>query len=358
MKITKEHWAQLVVVILIAVFLFLILQQCKSSGKSGGMPGGAPGGMGGAPSGAPAGGAAPNAKAGKDAKKGGDKAAGFGGAPGAPGAAGGAQQDAAANTVTVSAKTVKPETIIATVHVNGDVSSKSEVSTFPITSGKITQVRYDIGDKVNKNDIIAYVDPSKPGANYVASPVKAPVSGTIIECNVHAGDTVSPNTVIATIGSVTDIEIVVYVSEKYSKYLKNGLPAYLHLTAYPDEKFMTKITSVSPVVAKSTRTIKVSLELEKYDARIKPGMFASIDLVIQQRDNTIVVPKKALRTYNDEQCVFVINPATNTAERVIVTVGLTNDNEAQITSGLSAGQKVITAGSVTDGCPVRIADES
>ncbi|MBO6101230.1 MAG: efflux RND transporter periplasmic adaptor subunit [Spirochaetaceae bacterium] len=219
-------------------------------------------------------------------------------------------------------------------------------------------MRYDIGDKVTKNDIIAYVDPSKPGANYVASPVKAPVSGTIIECNVHPGDTVGPNTVIATIGSVTDIEVVVYVSEKYSKYLKQGLPAYLYLTAYADEKFLTRIASISPVVAKNTRTIKVSLELEKYDARIKPGMFASIDLVIQQRDNTIVVPKRALRTFNDEQCVFVINPATNTAERVIVTVGLTNDNEAQITSGLTAGQKVITAGSVTEGCPVRIADES
>ncbi len=356
MRITKENWAQLLVVIIIAVFLALILYQCQGSkkGAAGGMPGA--GGPGGAPAGAPAGGA-PNAKAsgkaGKDAKKGKGSAG-----PGAPGAQGGAPQEAVVNTVTVSAKTVKPETIIATVHVNGDVSSKSEVSTFPITSGKITQVRYDIGDKVNKNDIVAYVDPSKPGANYVASPVKAPVSGTIIECNVHPGDTVSPNTVIVTIGSVTDIEVVVYVSEKYSKYLKNGLPAYLHLTAYPDEQFMAKIASVSPVVAKNTRTIKVSLELEKYDARIKPGMFAAIDLVIQQRDNTIVVPKKALRTYNDEQCVFVINPTTNTAERAIVTVGLTNDNEAQITSGLTAGQKVITAGSVTEGCPVRIADES
>lgn len=338
MKITKENWAQLLVVLIITFFLFLMVFG-KITGKSAAQ--GGPGGPGG-PGGAGAPGGAPNAK-------------GAGGMPGAPG---GAPQDAAANTVTVSAKVVKPETIIATVHVNGDVSSKSEVSTFPITSGKITQVRYDIGDKVSKNDIIAYVDPSKPGANYVASPVKAPVSGTIIDCNVHPGDTVGPNTVIATIGSVTDIEVVVYVSEKYSKFLKLGLPAYLHLTAYADEKFLAKITSISPVVAKNTRTIKVSLELEKYDARIKPGMFASIDLVIQQRDNTIVVPKKALRTYNDEQCVFVVNPATNTAERVIVTVGLTNDNDAQITSGLSAGQKVITAGAVTEGCPVRIADES
>lgn len=338
MKITKENWAQLLVVIIITFFLFLMVFG-KITGKSAAQ--GGPGGPGG-PGGAGAPGGAPNAK-------------GAGGMPGAPG---GAPQDAAANTVTVSAKVVKPETIIATVHVNGDVSSKSEVSTFPITSGKITQVRYDIGDKVSKNDIIAYVDPSKPGANYVASPVKAPVSGTIIDCNVHPGDTVGPNTVIATIGSVTDIEVVVYVSEKYSKFLKQGLPAYLHLTAYSEDKFLAKITSISPVVAKNTRTIKVSLELEKYDARIKPGMFASIDLVIQQRDNTIVVPKKALRTYNDEQCVFVVNPATNTAERVIVTVGLTNDNDAQITSGLSAGQKVITAGAVTEGCPVRIADES
>ena len=150
MKITKENWAQLLVVIIITVFLALILYQCHGSGKgaAGGMPGGAPGA--GAPAGASAGGAS-NAKASGKAEKG--KDAKSGGAPGMPGGAPG-QQDAAANTVTVSTKVVRPETIIATVHVNGDVSSKSEVSTFPITSGKVTQVLHDIGEKVSKNEII------------------------------------------------------------------------------------------------------------------------------------------------------------------------------------------------------------
>ena len=334
---SKENWARVVVVFIIVIFSSLILIKVFSDvlEKKGINVPGAAGSAAGAP---------PNA--------------GGPGGPGGSGGPGGAPNDAVQSTVTVSAKTLKPETIISTVHVNGDISSKSEVSTFPITSGKITQIRYDIGDSVKANDIIAYVDPSKPGANYVASPVKAPVSGTIIDCNVHPGDTVSQNTVIATIGSVSDIEVVVYVSEKYSKYLKIGLPAYLHLPAFSDEKFMTKITAISPVVSKNTRTIKVSLGFDSYDNRIKPGMFASIDLVLQQRDNTIVIPKKALRTYNDKQSVFVINPTTNTVERAIVTVGLTNDNEVQITSGLSIGQKVVTAGSVTEGCSVRIADES
>jgi multidrug efflux pump subunit AcrA (membrane-fusion protein) len=357
MKITKENWAQLVVVFVIILFLGLIslklffpkgisfFSKIIGTQTQGGYPAGAAT-TGGAFAGKNAPGKnMPQSTSNKPMQGMRDKG------DNVPPAT-------AANTVTVSAKVVKPETIISTVRVNGDISSKSEVITFPITSGKISQIRYGIGDTVKTNDIIAYVDPSKPGANYVASPVKAPVSGTIIEYNVNLGDTVSTNTVVATIGSVTDIEIVVYVSEKYSKYLVLGLPAYLYLTAYSDEQFLAKITAISPVVAKSTRTIKVSLELEKYDSRIKPGMFASIDLVIQQKDNTIVVPKKALRTYNDEQCVFVINPSTNKAERVIVTVGLTNDSEAQITSGLSMGQKVITAGAVTEGSPVRIADES
>lgn len=337
--ITLENWAQLLVVIIIVFFMILIFMDKKGAKDAGGMPGG----MGGAPGmGAPGAGGKPN-----------------GGKPGngMPGMGGSAKPDEAANTITVSAKTLKRETIIQTVHVNGDVSSKSEINVYPITSGKVTRLNYDIGDSVAANAIIGYLDPSRPGTAYAASPVKTPVAGTIIDRKVNVGDTVSANTAIATIGSLTDLEIVVYVSEKYSNYLKIGLPAYLSLTAYPEEKFITKITAISPVVSKNTRTIKVSLELEKPDKRIKPGMFAAIDLVIQQHTNALVVPKGALRTYNDGYCVFVIDQ-NNCAQRAVVKVGLTNDKDAEITEGVNDGDKVITAGSVTEGSPVRIAGQN
>lgn len=339
--ITAEDWAKVLVIIIIVIFLTLIFLNKKGSNAMPmqGMPNGSPAmGQGMPPNANGANGANANAKGGMNAMAG----------------MGNSKKTEINNTITVSAKTLAKETIIQTVHVNGDVSSKSEISVYPITSGKVTRLNFGIGDKVSANSIIGYIDPSKPGTAYAASPIKAPIAGTIIDSTVNVGDTVSANTAIATIGSLTDLEIVVYVSEKYSNYLSVGLPAYLSLTAYPEEKFLCKITAISPVVSKNTRTIKVSLELEKADKRIKPGMFAAIDLVIQQHTNTLVVPKSALKTYNNGYCVFVIDQ-NNCAKREIVKVGLTNDKDAEILEGLKEGDKVITAGSVTEGSPVRIA---
>ena len=85
-----------------------------------------------------------------------------------------------------------------------------------------------------------------------------------------------------------------------------------------------------------------------------PGMFATVSLVIQEEDNSFVVPKSAIKTYNTDSTVFVIDE-NNTAKRVVVTTGISNDNDIQITSGLEEGMQVITAGSATEGSPVKVA---
>ena len=259
-----------------------------------------------------------------------------------------------ANTVTVSAKTIIPETIRSTVKINGEVESKSSINIYPDTSGKVTEIVKGLGASVKKGEIIAYVDPSKPGSAYAVNPVVSTVTGTVISMPVNPGDTVSSNTVIGAVGSLRDLKITVYVSEKYSGYLKKGLNAFVSFTSMQGEEFSAKVTSVSPVVNNLNRTIETVLELDKYDSRIKPGMFATVSLVIQEEDNSFVVPKSAIKTYNTDSTVFVIDE-NNTAKRVVVTTGISNDNDIQITSGLEEGMQVITAGSATEGSPVKVA---
>lgn len=276
---------------------------------------------------------------------------------GKPAAATGMTEKPAAAAVTVSVKTVAPETIQKTVLLNGEVSSRVETNIYPDTSGKISQVLKDIGDDVKRGDIIAYVDPSKPGSAYAASPVRATVAGTITYLPFHAGDTISSSTALATIGSLQDLEITLNVSEKYSSYIKNGLVAYVSLLSAPDTTFEAEITSISPVVNPASRTQQVTLKFNKNDPRIKPGMFAQVRLVIQEEENVFVLPQTALKTYNDDTTVFIVTP-DDKAKRVVVTTGISNDADTQITSGLVSGDKVITAGSVTEGSKIRIAPSS
>ena len=259
--------------------------------------------------------------------------------------------------VTVSVKVMEPETLQKTVLLNGDVVSKTQTSIYPDTSGKVSRLLKKVGDSVRRGEVVAYVDPSRPGSAYAASPVTATVSGTIIQLPCNVGDTIGTSSALAVIGSLDDLEIKVKVSEKYSAYLKNDLSAYVSLVSAPGESYTAHITSVSPVVDSSNRTQEVSLVLDRQDGRIRPGMFAQVRLVVLEARDALVVPLAAIRSYNDESAVFVV-AADNTALRKIVQTGLSNDNDIQITAGLAAGERVITAGSVTEGMKVRVAGDS
>ncbi len=265
---------------------------------------------------------------------------------------GGSQGDM--TTVTVSVKAMEPETLQKTVLLNGDVASRTETSIYPDTSGKVSRILKSLGDTVRRGEVIAYVDPSRPGSAYAASPVTATVAGTIIQQPYSVGDTIGTSNALAVIGSMQDLEIRVKVSEKYSSYLKVGLPAYVSLVSAPEEHFTARIASISPVVNPASRTQEVTLVLDQQDSRIKPGMFAQVRLVIIEEKDAFVVPLEAIRSYNDDSAVFVV-AADNTAYRKLVTTGVSNDNDIQIVSGLIQGDQVIVAGSVTEGMKVRIA---
>ncbi len=349
MKINGDLIGKIIVIVLVAAFLGLTFAEnrksnSKSSGFSGAMSMGAGGmpGMGGmSGAGGRSGGAGSAGTAGSGA-----------GTAGARTAA--ATAASTAKTVTVNYKAIEPETIQKTVRVSGDIASKTEVNAYPITSGKVTSILKKVGDTVTKGEIIGYIDPSKPGATYAASPVTSPLSGTIISMNASVGDNASAQQAFASVGTVKELTLTVYVSEKYSTSLRKGLPAYVSVTSAPGETFEARITGISPVINKSNRTVEVTLELNKYDSRIKPGMYASVQLAVNEINNTFVVPKKALHVWNDKTIVYVIDDE-NVARRVVVETGMTNDFEAEIISGLSAGDRVVTAGSVADGTPVRIA---
>ena len=113
-------------------------------------------------------------------------------------------------------------------------------------------------------------------------------------------------------------------------------------------------TTESVMDESASRTQEVDLILNQQDERIRPGMFAQVRLVILEEKDAFVVPLSAIRSYNDQPAVFVVSP-DDTARRVIVALGISNDNDVQVVSGLEQGDRVITAGAVTEGIKVHVA---
>lgn len=227
----------------------------------------------------------------------------------------------------------------------GDVMAKSNLDILPDAAGKIAQVLISVGDKVKKNQIIAYVDPSRPGMNFEYSPVKSPIAGTITAVNVVPGSMVAQQLSIAKVSKMETLEVSMNVPERFVSKVQEGQKAYLRFDAYPGEVFFASVSEVSPVLDQSSRTMGVKLTFDKKNPRIKAGMFARVKLITDTRSNIVKIPDTAIVSRFGENFVFALNPGDPASvRRQVVTVGIRVDEKAEILSGLSPDEEIVVRG--------------
>lgn len=227
----------------------------------------------------------------------------------------------------------------------GDVLAKTNVEVLPDASGKIAEIRVKVGETVAKNQIIAFVDPSKPGMNYVLSPVKSPISGTVSAVNVVAGSMVSTQSSIARVSKAETLEILMNVPERYVSKIHGDQKAFLRFDAYPGDVFPARIAEISPVLDQNTRSMSVKLALVTQDSRIKAGMFARVKLITDTRSGIVKIPETAVVTRFGETFVFVVEHGEiATVRKQVVTPGIRVDDKIEIREGLNADDEIVVRG--------------
>lgn len=224
----------------------------------------------------------------------------------------------------------------------GDVVAASSVDVMPDTSGKIANIRVRVGDYVEKNQILAYVDPSRPGMTYESSPIRAPVAGTITSFPVSVGSMVAPSVSIAKISNTKNLEINISVAERFVSRIEVGQPALLTFDSYPGEVFTAKVAEVNPVLDTTSRSMGVKLVLDPPDNRIKIGMYCRVKLITESKSGVVAIPREAIVNRSGQESVFVVNG--NTVENRAISVGITVDNMVEVVSGLTAGNEVVVSG--------------
>lgn len=244
------------------------------------------------------------------------------------------------------------------IELNGDVITAGTVDVYADTAGKLTSLTIDVGSTVEKGEIIAEVDPSKPGMKFVASPVKSTISGTVVELPVNLGATISPSVPIARISKTSQRQIRTFVSEKYISKIREGLYAKLDFTAFPEYDFWAVISEISPVVDPQSRTLEVKMKLLTENDRIKPGMFAEIKIITAAKENAVKLPIDCIINRYGESFVFVVND-NGRVEKRTVQPGIQIDNKVEIVEGLSPGEKVVYQGQtlLSDNSKVKIITE-
>ncbi|MDR2942356.1 MAG: efflux RND transporter periplasmic adaptor subunit [Treponema sp.] len=263
----------------------------------------------------------------------------------------------ARNAATIKVTTVSPGTIERSVIINGEILARNQVTIFPAIGGRLVETRRSIGDRVNRGDVVAMIDPSRPGEVYSRSPVISTVSGTVLQTPFSIGDTVTAQSAVFVVGDLSSLLVETHIPERFVAVVTQGLRAELKLEAMPNETFTAEVFEINPVLDPSSRTMRIRLRFIKPDPRIKAGMFATISLITDRKTGVPLIPRMSVINTYGSWIVFVADE-NNIARRREIKLGLDNEEFVEVLEGISMGDLVVSAGQnfLSDGDPVRIVD--
>ena len=319
---------------------------------------------------------------------------GGGAAPGAPAAA-----------VPVRVDTVSRRSISQYLQTNGALEAENEVDIVARTSGPVTEILTEEGKMVHKGQLLARIDEREP-KNKAAiarvtrdeaqlafdraktswdeglvsqeaydsatsklaaaqaqlesaeiqlayTEIRAPFEALVVTRDIKLAQYVTPGNRIFRISDFTPLLCRVEVPEKDLPRVRIGQTAHLEVEAYPDQPFPAVVARLRPTVDPASGTFTVTLEVEA-QGKLRPGMFASVYLETQTREDVLVIPRDALVLDSLGDTVYVM--VDGIAERREVGLGVRDENSVEILEGLAGGEQLIVLGQegLADGTPVAV----
>jgi membrane fusion protein (multidrug efflux system) len=336
----------------------------------------------------PGGGMAPATQASGPATKGGP-----GGPPGAP---------AAPVEIAKVATEAMPQTITAV----GSLRSDESVTIRPEVAGRIALIGFREGQPVRKGDVLVRLDASVNEAevqqaranlklarskyeravdlaksNFISgqardeaennlrvaeaalalveaklakTQIRAPFSGVIGLRAVSVGDYVKEAQDLVNLESIELLKVDFRLPEVHLRQVQSGQTLQVSLDALPGKTFEGRVLAVNPLVDAAGRAVVVRAQVRNSDASLRPGMFARVRLLTEDKGEAMVVPEQALVPQGTEQFVFKV--VDGKAVRSKVETGQRRGGKVEVRNGVAAGDLVVTAGQLRlrDGVAVAI----
>jgi cobalt-zinc-cadmium efflux system membrane fusion protein len=176
-------------------------------------------------------------------------------------------------------------------------------------------------------------------------PVRSPISGTITEKHAIVGELSDPSKSLYTVADLSNVWVLVDINEKDLAKVRKGQGAIVIVGAFPDYKLRGRITYIADLVDESTRTVKARIEVANPGRKLKPEMFATVELALAaDAPPVLAVPEDALQDLDGKKVVFVVENEAEFAARP-VQAGRTAAGMVEIVSGLKEGEKYAIKGS-------------
>ncbi len=185
--------------------------------------------------------------------------------------------------------------------------------------------------------------------------ITAPFSGYITKRYLDPGALVnSSNSTLFDLMDLDTIKVDIDVLEKDVPLISVGMKAVAAVDAYADSSFTGKVARLSQAVDLSTRTMPVEIDIPNRDHLLKPGMFATVSLILGKQHDALMIPTQAL--LRDTKGYYVLTAQNGLARRQEVVPGAEQESRTEIVTGISAADSIITTGQqfTHDGGPVTV----
>jgi membrane fusion protein (multidrug efflux system) len=186
--------------------------------------------------------------------------------------------------------------------------------------------------------------------------IAAPFAGVVGLREVSVGGYVEPGQDLVNLEDIDPIKVDFPVPERALSAVEVGQPIEVTVAAWPGRTFKGEVYAIDPQVDAQGRSIAIRATIDNQEGLLRPGLFAAVRLITARRDQALLVPEQAIFAQQGKPYVYKV--VDGVARLTEVTLGGRRVGQAEIVSGLAAGDVVVAAGQMKlrDGAPVRIID--
>jgi len=187
--------------------------------------------------------------------------------------------------------------------------------------------------------------------------ITAPISGVIASRLLEEGDQAAPAIPVFSIVKMNPVKIQIEIVENQIGLVKVGQKAHIKVESYPTVQFEGKIFKLNPTLNPITRTIGAEVLVENPEYKLKPGMFARVEIIIDKHEDVLVIPKYAIlentrleylggEITNSRVVVekFVFICQDTIALKRFIRTGIENGNRIEIIEGLDDNEEIVIVG--------------
>ena len=294
--------------------------------------------------------------------------------------------------IPVEVKKVRVSTIRQSKIYSGTIKGIEQADATSKTQERVERITVKVGKKVRKGQIIVSLNKSSPSAGYKQAKftlelaekeigriralykegavsvsqldrqenayelaksnfetveellnIRAPISGVVTDIFIVEGQTVNPGQPVVRIAKFQELELEIKVGEKDIPFVSKGQQALIK-TAYKENNHAVgKVDRIALSADPADRNFTVWITISNNDLSLKPGVFATAELIFDERKDVISADKLSLVDDNGGTYVFVVNNELKCEKRNIVT-GIAGSDKIEVTSGLEIGEQVVVRG--------------